>query len=108
MFEGLLAAMLLYCCNYVRQINKVMNDDDDNHDEPDLSSQTIEDDIPDLTKFLRLGDSSAKLSERSHKYWRAYIAIDYEGANIILHAGRSYPTTESMGILSPIKSIRRV
>ena len=31
-FDGLLAR-LGCCCNYVRQINKVMNDDDDDNDD---------------------------------------------------------------------------
>ena len=110
-FEGL-QATLLYCCNYVRQINKVMNnddDDDDNGDEPVLLSQMIETDCPDLRAILSPGMLSAKVGDKAGS-WRAYSAINYEATEVILEAGRSYPTNESKraAIPAPVLSIRKV
>ena len=110
-FEGL-QATLLYCRNYVRQINKVMNnddDDDDNGDEPVLLSQMIETYCPDLRAVLPPGMLSAKVGDKAGS-WRAYSAINYEGTEVILEAGRSYPTNESKraAIPVPFLSIRKV
>lgn len=105
MFESLLAR-LLSCCNYVRQINKLINDDDDGN-EPVLSSQTIDADNPDLTTILPSGAASVKVGAKAGS-WRAFTGISYQGTPVPLEAGRSYPTPESMGLNSPVMSIRKV
>ena len=96
--------------------NKVMNDDnnddnddDDNGDEPVLLSQMIETDCPDLRAILPPGMLSAKVGDKAGS-WRAYSAINYQGTEVILEAGRSYPTNESKraAIPPPVLSIRKV
>ena len=106
MFEGLLAS-LLYCRKYVRQVYKWIDDDDDHDDDESvLSSQAIDANSSDLTTILPAGAGSAVIGSKAGS-WRVYPEVSFQGTPAILDAGRSYPTEESMGLSSPIKSIRK-
>ena len=86
------------------------DDDDDYGDKPVLLSPMIETECPDLRVILPPGVFPAKVGDKSGS-WRAYSAINYQGTEVILEAGRSYPTNEFKAAVPtpwPFLSIRKV
>ncbi|KAM7424933.1 hypothetical protein ABFA07_023572 [Porites harrisoni] len=81
--------------------------DIDDADPPVHIELVIYEDQPDLTNHFYDGVTSIQVGENAGN-WEVFDAVNYNGNTVVLISGEEYANPGEMGIVHPVKSIRKL